>query len=90
MGGAEECRGHVQVSFIPRGCFFGLWFLICKMEEKPRPPPNWSIQWPEGRRWLFLKNYLFIYLVVPGLSCSMQYLRSLLRRAGSLVEARGI
>ena len=38
----------------------------------------------------FLKKNLFIYLVVPGLSCSMQYLRSLLRRAGSLVEARGI
>ena len=39
----------------------------------------------------FLKNiYLFIYLVVPGLSCSMQDLRSLLRFAGSLVEARGI
>ena len=43
----------------------------------------------EGR-FPFFQKYLFVCLAVPGLSCSIWDLQSLLRHAGSLATTCGI
>ena len=35
MGGAEGCRGHVQVSFIPRGVSLGSGFSFVRWRKNP-------------------------------------------------------
>ena len=88
MGGAEGCRGHVQVSFIPRGASLGSGSSFVRWRKNPvLLQIGVSTCLKDGGG--FLKK-MFISLAVPGLSCSMQDLRSLLLHAESFVEARRI
>ena len=89
MGGAEGCRGHVQVSFIPRGASLGSGSSFVRWRKNPvllQIVISNCLKDGGG----FLKKILFISFGSTRSSCSMQDLRSLLWHAGSLVEAHRI
>ena len=66
MGGAEGCRGHVQVSFIPRGASLGSGSSFVRWRKNPvLLQIGISNCLKDGGG--FLKKNLFISLAVPGL-----------------------
>ena len=72
MGGAEGCRGHVQVSFIPRGVSLGSGFSFVRWRKNPVLLQTGVSNGQKDGGGFFKKNDLFIWWCqVLAAACSI-------------------